>query len=51
MVEALQAAGADVITLGMFNVGYSPAVVDWLRPGLQTRMGSWPSAPRPCPSA
>ena len=38
MVQALQSAGADVITLGMFNVGYSPAVVDWLRPGLQTRM-------------
>ncbi|WP_112243056.1 SGNH/GDSL hydrolase family protein [Kribbella monticola] len=38
MVAALQAAGADVITLGMFNVGYSPAVVDWLRPGLRTRM-------------
>ncbi|TDU90954.1 lysophospholipase L1-like esterase [Kribbella voronezhensis] len=38
MVAALQSAGADVITLGMFNVGYSPAVVDWLRPGLRTRM-------------
>jgi len=38
MVSALQSAGADVITLGMFNVSYSPAVVEWLRPGLRTRM-------------
>jgi lysophospholipase L1-like esterase len=38
MVTALQAAGADVITLGMFDVSYSPAVVEWLRPGLRTRM-------------
>jgi lysophospholipase L1-like esterase len=40
MVTALQAAGADVITLGMFDVSYSPAVVEWLRPGLRTRMGT-----------
>jgi lysophospholipase L1-like esterase len=39
MVTALQAAGADVITLGMFDVSYSPAVVEWLRPGLRARMG------------
>ncbi|NEA34113.1 SGNH/GDSL hydrolase family protein [Streptomyces sp. SID13031] len=38
LVTALQATGADVITLGMFNVSYSPAVPDWLRPGLRTRM-------------
>lgn len=40
MVTALQTAGADVITLGMFDVSYSPAVVEWLRPGLRTRMGT-----------
>ncbi|QNE18971.1 SGNH/GDSL hydrolase family protein [Kribbella qitaiheensis] len=39
MVSALQAAGADVITLGMFDVSYSPAIVEWLRPGLRERMG------------
>ncbi|ADB35060.1 lipolytic protein G-D-S-L family [Kribbella flavida DSM 17836] len=38
MVTALQAAGADVITLGMFDVSASPAVADWLRPGLHERM-------------
>ena len=38
MVTALQEAGADVITLGMFDVSHSPAVADWLRPGLHTRM-------------
>lgn len=38
MITALQSAGATVITLGMFNVSYSPAVADWLRPGLHTRM-------------
>ncbi|MEV6410337.1 SGNH/GDSL hydrolase family protein [Kribbella sp. NPDC051718] len=38
MVTALQSIGADVITLGMFNVSYSPAIPDWLRPGLRTRM-------------
>ena len=39
MVTALQAAGADVITLGMFDVSHSPAVAEWLRPGLRMRMG------------
>jgi lysophospholipase L1-like esterase len=38
MVSALQGAGADVITLGMFDVSASPAVADWLRPGLHERM-------------
>lgn len=38
MVRALQTAGATVITLGMFDVSYSPAVADWLRPGLRSRM-------------
>jgi lysophospholipase L1-like esterase len=38
MITALQSAGADVITLGMFDVSHSPAVADWLRPGLHTRM-------------
>jgi lysophospholipase L1-like esterase len=38
MITALQAAGADVITLGMFDVSASPAIQDWLRPGLHQRM-------------
>jgi lysophospholipase L1-like esterase len=38
MITTLQDAGADVMTLGMFDVSYSPAVVDWLRPGLRQRM-------------
>jgi lysophospholipase L1-like esterase len=40
MVTALRAAGADVITVGLYNVSYSPspAIADWLRPGLRTRM-------------
>ncbi|WP_433162305.1 SGNH/GDSL hydrolase family protein [Kribbella sp. CA-247076] len=38
MITTLQDAGADVITLGMFDVSYSPAVVEWLRPGLRQRM-------------
>ncbi len=38
MVTALQAAGADVITLGMFDVSASPAIQGWLRPGLHQRM-------------
>jgi lysophospholipase L1-like esterase len=38
MVTALQAAGAEVITLGMFDVSASPAIADWLRPGLHERM-------------
>jgi lysophospholipase L1-like esterase len=38
MISTLQGAGADVMTLGMFDVSYSPAVADWLRPGLRARM-------------
>ena len=38
MITTLQDAGADVMTLGMFDVSYSPAVADWLRPGLRQRM-------------
>lgn len=38
MITALQDAGADVMTFGMFDVSYSPAVVEWLRPGLRQRM-------------
>ncbi|WP_422733324.1 SGNH/GDSL hydrolase family protein [Micromonospora sp. WMMD558] len=38
MVEALRAAGADVITVGMFDVSYSPAVPEQHRAGLGQRM-------------
>ncbi|MEV1146858.1 SGNH/GDSL hydrolase family protein [Micromonospora sp. NPDC049799] len=38
MVEALQAAGADVITVGMFDVSHSPAVPEKVRAGLGERM-------------
>jgi lysophospholipase L1-like esterase len=40
MITALRAAGADVITVGLYNVSYSPspAIADWLRPGLRKRM-------------
>lgn len=38
LITGLQAAGAEVITLGMFDVSASPAVQDWLRPGLRQRM-------------
>ncbi|MEV5964833.1 SGNH/GDSL hydrolase family protein [Kribbella sp. NPDC051952] len=38
MVTTLQDSGADVMTLGMFDISYSPAVADWLRPGLRQRM-------------
>jgi len=38
MITALQDAGAEVMTLGMFDISYSPAVADWLRPGLRQRM-------------
>ena len=38
MIRALQNIGATVLTLGMFDVSYSPAVADWLRPGLRARM-------------
>ncbi|MGC4892550.1 SGNH/GDSL hydrolase family protein [Micromonospora sp. DT31] len=38
VVAALRDAGADVITVGMFDVSHSPAVPDALRPGLGERM-------------
>ncbi|MEU9825504.1 SGNH/GDSL hydrolase family protein [Micromonospora chersina] len=38
MVTALQGAGADVVTVGMFDVSHSPAVPDPLRAGLSERM-------------
>jgi lysophospholipase L1-like esterase len=38
MITALQGAGAEVMTLGMFDVSASPAVEEWLRPGLRRRM-------------
>ncbi|MEV0330927.1 SGNH/GDSL hydrolase family protein [Micromonospora echinospora] len=38
MVTALQRAGADVITVGMFDVSHSPAVPDKVRAGLGERM-------------
>lgn len=40
MITALRAAGADVITVGLYNVSYSPSpeIADWLRPGLRRRM-------------
>jgi lysophospholipase L1-like esterase len=38
MITALQAAGADVITIGIYNVSYGPNIADWLRPGLRQRM-------------
>ncbi|WP_433280954.1 SGNH/GDSL hydrolase family protein [Micromonospora sp. CA-244673] len=38
MVTALQGAGADVITVGMFDVSHSPAVPEPLRAGLRERM-------------
>jgi lysophospholipase L1-like esterase len=40
MITALRAAGADVITVGLYNVSYSPSpeIADWLRPGLRKRM-------------
>jgi lysophospholipase L1-like esterase len=40
MVAALQEADADVITVGLYNVSYSPSkeIADWLRPGLRKRM-------------
>ncbi|MEH0972479.1 SGNH/GDSL hydrolase family protein [Micromonospora sp. CPCC 205546] len=38
MVEALRAAGADVITVGMFDVSLSPAVAERHRAGLGERM-------------
>ncbi|MEU5942188.1 SGNH/GDSL hydrolase family protein [Micromonospora sp. NPDC047548] len=38
IVTALQGAGADVITVGMFDVSHSPAVPAPRRPGLSERM-------------
>jgi lysophospholipase L1-like esterase len=38
MVTALRDAGADVITVGIYNVSYSPVIAEWLRPGLRRRM-------------
>ncbi len=38
MITALQGAGADVITVGIYNVSYGPNIADWLRPGLRERM-------------
>lgn len=40
MIRKLQSAGADVMTLGMFDISYSPAVPEWLRPGLRKRMNT-----------
>ncbi|EWM63415.1 hypothetical protein MCBG_00548 [Micromonospora sp. M42] len=38
MITALREAGADVITVGMFDVSHSPAVPETLRAGLGERM-------------
>ncbi|WP_343447001.1 SGNH/GDSL hydrolase family protein [Micromonospora schwarzwaldensis] len=38
IITALRDAGADVITVGMFDVSHSPAVRDTLRAGLGARM-------------
>jgi lysophospholipase L1-like esterase len=38
MTRALRDAGADVITVGMFDVSYSPALPEPLRAGLRERM-------------
>jgi lysophospholipase L1-like esterase len=38
IITALQEIGADVITVGIYNVSYGPNIADWLRPGLRTRM-------------
>lgn len=38
MITALRTAGADVITVGIYNVSYGPNIEDWLRPGLRQRM-------------
>lgn len=39
MITALQCAGADVITVAMFDSSYSPWIPEWLRPGLRQRFG------------
>ncbi|MEU4569192.1 SGNH/GDSL hydrolase family protein [Micromonospora sp. NPDC023956] len=38
LVTTLQVAGADVVTVGMFDVSNSPAVPEKVRPGLGERM-------------
>ncbi|MGC4772215.1 SGNH/GDSL hydrolase family protein [Micromonospora sp. DT44] len=38
MIEALRDAGADVVTIGMFDVSHSPAVPEHIRAGLGERM-------------
>lgn len=38
MITALRQVGADVVTVGMFDVSYSPAVPASIRPGLAERM-------------
>lgn len=38
IIEVLRAAGAEVATVGLFDVSYSPAVPDRLRLGLRERM-------------
>ena len=38
MIGALRAAGADVVTVGMFDVSHSPAVPEPLRAGIGERM-------------
>ncbi|WCN78798.1 SGNH/GDSL hydrolase family protein [Micromonospora sp. LH3U1] len=38
MISALRGAGADVITVGMFDVSHSPAVPEHVRAGLGQRM-------------
>jgi len=39
MIEALSAAGADVITVGMFNVSYAPGFPDKVKHLVRARMG------------
>ena len=38
--DPIRVGVASVITVGLYNVSYSPspAIADWLRPGLRTRM-------------
>ena len=37
MITELRAAGADVITLGLFDISHSPALEEWARPGIRRR--------------
>jgi lysophospholipase L1-like esterase len=37
IISALREAGADVVTIGMFDSSYSPWIPEWLRPGLRAR--------------